>query len=131
MNRLQDSPGLFDSGRRLLDHALGAFSNRVELLAIEFKEEKTNVVELFICIAAALFFAMMTVIVLTATVILLFREEWRVYAAGGFCFIYLMGAIWSFLTLAPAEWAANSAKKGWMHFVNRSTCTSIVEIRPR
>jgi|SRR3954447_2714650 len=99
MNRLQDSPGLFDSGRRLLDHALGAFSNRVELLAIEFKEEKTNVVELFICIAAALFFAMMTVIVLTATVILLFREEWRVYAAGGFCFIYLMGAIWSFLTL--------------------------------
>jgi len=100
MNRLEDHPpGLFDSGRRLLDHALGAFSNRVELLAVEFKEEKTNVVELFICIAAALFFAMMTVIVLTATVILLFREEWRVYAAGGFCLIYLTGAIWSFLTL--------------------------------
>src|SRR3954468_22587409 len=99
MNRLQDSPGLFDSGRRLLDHALGAFSNRVELLAIEFKEEKTNVVELFICVAAALFFAMMTVIVLTATVILLFPEEWRGYAAGGFCAVYLIGAIWSFLQL--------------------------------
>src|SRR2546428_13956933 len=75
------SPGLFDSARRLLDHAFGAFSNRVELLAVEFKEEKTNVVELFICVAATLFFAMMTVIVLTATVILLFREEWRIYAA--------------------------------------------------
>ena len=93
------SPGLFDSARRLLDYALGAFYNRVELLAVEFKEEKTNVVELFICVAATLFFAMMTVIVLTATVILLFREEWRIYAAGGFCLIYLIGAIWSFLRL--------------------------------
>jgi uncharacterized membrane protein YqjE len=100
MNRFDhQSPGLFDSGRRLLDHALGALSNRVELLAVEFKEEKTNVVELFICIAAALFFAMMTVIVLTATIVLLFPESSRVYAAGGFCFVYLVGAIWSFLRL--------------------------------
>ena len=93
------SSGLFDSLRRMLDHALGAFQNRVELLAVEFKEERTNVVELFIYVAAALFFAMMTVIVLTATVILLFPSEYRVYAAGGFCLIYVIGAIWSFVTL--------------------------------
>src|SRR5438046_9608928 len=93
------SPGLFDSARRLLDHAFGAFSNRVELFAVEFKEEKTNVVELFIYVAATLFFAMMTVIVLTATVILLFTPEWRVYAAGGFCLIYLIGAVCCFLAL--------------------------------
>jgi uncharacterized membrane protein YqjE len=93
------TPGLFDSGRRLLDHALGAFHNRVELFAVEFKEEKTNVVELLLCVAAALFFAMMTVIVLTATVILLFPPENRIYAAGGFCLIYLIGAIWSILRL--------------------------------
>src|SRR4051794_20323413 len=95
----QHTPGLLDSGRSLLDHALGAFSNRVELLAVEFKEEKTNVVDLLICISAALFFAMMTVIVLTATVVLLFPEDKRVYAAGGFCFVYFVGAIWSFLRL--------------------------------
>src|ERR1041384_5966601 len=100
MNRIeQHSPGLFDSARRLLDHAMGAVHNRVELLAVEFKEEKTNVVELLLCVAAALFFAMMTVIVLTATVILLFPQENRVYAAGGFCLIYLIGAIWSILRL--------------------------------
>src|SRR5436190_6725040 len=93
------SPGLVDSVRRLLDYGLGAFYNRVELLAVEFREEKVNVIELFIYVAAALFFAMMTVIVLTATVILLFTPEWRVYAAGGFCLIYLIGAVWSFLAL--------------------------------
>ena len=93
------SPGLFDSLRRLLDHAMGAFQNRVELLAVEFKEEKTNVVQLFIYVALALFFAMMTVIVLTFTVILLFPPEWRVYPAGGFCLIYLIGTVWSFLAL--------------------------------
>ena len=104
------SPGLFDSARRLLDYAFGAFYNRVELLAVEFKEEKTNVVELFICVAATLFFAMMTVIVLTATVILLFREEWRIYAAGGFCVIYFIGAIWSFL------WLKSRLKQGGLPF---------------
>src|ERR1041385_1460856 len=93
------SHGMVDSGRRLLDNALGAFYNRVELLAVEFREEKVNVVELFIYVAAALFFAMMTVIVLTATVILLFRPEWRVYAAGGFALIYFVGTVWTVLAL--------------------------------
>jgi uncharacterized membrane protein YqjE len=95
----EHTPGLLDSGRRLLDHALGAFHNRVELLAVEFKEEKTNAVDLLLCVVAALFFAMMTVIVLTATVILLFPEDKRVYAAGGFGLLYLIGAIWSVLRL--------------------------------
>ena len=93
------APGLFDSVRRILDHALGAFYNRVELLAVEFQEEKTNVVELLIYVSAALFFAMMTVIVLTGTVILLFKPEWRIYPAAAFCVIYLGGAIWTFTAL--------------------------------
>jgi len=93
------SPGLFDSGRRLLDNALGAIYNRLELLIVEFGEEKANVVELLIYVAATLFFAVMTVIVFTAAVIILFPREYRVYAAGGFCLIYLAGAIWSFARL--------------------------------
>jgi len=93
----QHTPGLFYSGRRMLDHALGAFHNRVELLAVEFKEEKTNAVQLLLCVVAALFFAMMTVVVLTATIILLFPQDSRVYAGGGFCLLYLIGAIWSIL----------------------------------
>jgi uncharacterized membrane protein YqjE len=93
------TPGLFDSGRRFLDDALGAFYNRIELLIVEFGEEKTKLIELLVCAGAAVFFAVMAVIVFTATVILLFPQEWRVYAAGGFCLVYLVGAIWSFLQL--------------------------------
>src|SRR5947209_7616984 len=93
------TPGLFDSGRRFLDDALGAFYNRIELLIVEFGEEKTKLIELLVCAGAAVFFAVMAVIVFTATVILLFPLEWRVYAAGGFCLIYLVGAICSFLQL--------------------------------
>jgi len=95
----QHTPGLIDSGRRLLDHALGAFHNRVELFAVQFKEEKTNAVDLLLCLFAALFFAMMTVVVLTATVVLLFPQDKRVYAAGAFCLLYLIGTLWSLLRL--------------------------------
>jgi uncharacterized membrane protein YqjE len=93
------SPGFFDSGRRFLDDALGAFYNRVELLVVEFGEEKTKLIELLVCACAAVFFAVMAVIVFTATVILMFPLDYRVFAAGGFCLVYLSGAIWSFLQL--------------------------------
>ena len=93
------APGLFDTGRRLLDNALGAIYNRLELLIVELGEEKANLVELLIYVIATLFFAVMTVIVLTATVILLFPEDKRVYAGAGFCVLYLIGAIWSFTKL--------------------------------
>jgi len=93
------SPGLFTSLRKLLDTGLGILQNRAELLVVEFQEEKDNAIGLTIWLMAALFFAIMTVIVLTVTIVLIFPEELRVYAAGGFALIYLIGAVWALLGL--------------------------------
>ncbi len=91
------SAGLFPSLRKLLDTGLGALHNRVELFAVELKEEKQNILELVICVAIALFFGMMALVLFTATVILLFEGAARLYAVGAFFILYVMGglAAWS------------------------------------
>jgi len=93
------SPGFFASVRKLLDTGLATLQNRVELLAVEFQEEKDHAVELLMWVVALLFFGILTVVVLTATIILIFPQELRVYAAGGLTLLYLLGAIWAFLGL--------------------------------
>ena len=93
------SPGLLSSLRRLLDTGLAALQNRAELLAVEFKEEKDHAIELVLWVMAVLVFAIMTLVVLTATLILIFAQELRVYVAGVLTLLYLAGAIWAFLGL--------------------------------
>src|SRR5262245_23632147 len=84
------SPGLFHSLRRLADTGFAAFQNRVELFAVEFREEGSHATQLLFWGLAAVLFAGLTVVVLTATVILLFEPEARVYVAGGFCLLYFL-----------------------------------------
>src|SRR5205814_896146 len=91
--------GLFGSARNFIDTGLAAVQNRAELLSVEFKEEKDHILEVGFWLTFALFFGIMTVLVLTATVILLFSEEYRIYAAGAFCIVYLAGTIWAILGL--------------------------------
>ncbi len=64
---------------------------------MELKEEKQNILELVICVAIALFFGMMALVLFTATVILLFEGAARLYAVGAFFILYVMGglAAWS------------------------------------
>src|SRR5436305_214453 len=90
---------LLTSLRGLADSALAALQNRVELLAVEFQEEKDHTVELLLWVVALLFFAILTVVVLTATIILVFPRDLRVYAAGALSLLYLLGAVWSFYGL--------------------------------
>jgi len=93
------SSGLFTSLRKLLDTGLATLQNRAELLSVEFKEEKDHAIELGIWLTMVLFFSIMALIVLTATIILLFPQDLRVYAAGAITLLYLIGAVWSFLGL--------------------------------
>ena len=93
------SSGLLTSVRRLLDTGLATIQNRAELAAVEFKEEKDQALELMLWAIMVFFFAMMTGMVLTATVILAFPQERRVYVAAVFAVLYLAGGLWTFLGL--------------------------------
>jgi len=99
MQAATSSPGMFQTLRKILDTGVGALHNRVELFAVEMKEEQQNLLSLIIWISICLFLAMMAIIVITGTVILMFEGERRLYAAGGFCVLYLIGAIAAFLKL--------------------------------
>jgi uncharacterized membrane protein YqjE len=96
MHSETQSPGLFYSLRKFLDTGMGAVHNRVELFAVEMREEKQNLLELIVLVSLALFMGMMAMIVITATVILMFEPEKRLLVAGGFCVLYLLGAVVAF-----------------------------------
>ena len=93
------SSSLTTSLRKLIDTGLAALQNRAELLSVEFQEEKDAVIETVMWVTALLFFAIMAVIVLTATIILIFPQDLRVYVAGVLALLYLAGAVWAFLGL--------------------------------
>ncbi len=84
-----ESPGLGTLASRLAHTAAGALKNRAELFAVELQEEKARRTELIVWAAILLFFGMLTTLLLTATIIFLFPEELRFYAAGGFILLYL------------------------------------------
>lgn len=75
---------------------MGALHNRVELFAVEMREEKQNLLELIVLVSLALFLGMMAMIVITATVILVVEPEKRLLVAGIFCVLYMAGALVAF-----------------------------------
>lgn len=85
--------------RRTVSTCLGAVQNRAELLAVEFEEENDRMLRLVIFGVIGLFCAMMSLLLITAMIIFLFPEEYRVYAALGFAVLYAAGAATAALTV--------------------------------
>ena len=94
-----DRPGLGTLGRRLAKTALGALENRGELLMVEWQQEKERLLELLICAFGLMFLGMMGLLLLSATIIFLFAEQYRLFVAGGFTVLYLGGAGFLFFSL--------------------------------
>lgn len=92
-------PTLGRLARRTTATILGALQNRAELLAVEFEEENDRMLKLVLFGVGALFFAMLTVLLITATIIFLVPEEDRVYAALGFAVLYLIGTVSAIVVL--------------------------------
>ena len=111
------SPGLVTLVGRLARTFIGAAQNRFELLSVEWQEERARMTELMIWTVALLFFGMLAVVLFTGTIILLFREDLRIYVAAGFTVIYLIAAIiaWvsvrSRLSKEPFEESIDQARK--------------------
>src|SRR2546421_3361175 len=88
------SPGLSSLAGRFSRTAIGLLRNRSELLVVEWQEEKARVLEVLVLGVGLLFLGIMGALMLTATVIFLFRPELRVYVAAGVAGVFLIwGAI--------------------------------------
>lgn len=89
----QGSTGLVALVGSVARTALSAIQNRLELLLVEWQEERAHLSELLFWLVSLLLLALMTVLLVTATVIFLFPENRRIYVTGGFALVYLFGAI--------------------------------------
>lgn len=85
--------------RTLLHTTLDTVQNRVDLFAVELREEKLRLTTLLLWAGAVLFFACMAAVVLTLAVILLFEGQARTYAAAVVGLLYLAGAIVAYRSL--------------------------------
>ena|SRR2546427_13075921 len=92
-------PGVVPLLHKLARTGLGALRNRGELLLLELQEEKARLIGLLAWVAGMLFLAFMGVMLLTATIIFLFPEPLRLWAAAGFAVLYLAGAVAVFLVI--------------------------------
>lgn len=95
-NRDQDS-GLAATTRRLASNALGAVQNRVELFALELREEKNQALGVLIWICIAVLCCVLALVAVTAAAILFFPEAKRGYVAAGFAVLYLALAVVAYL----------------------------------
>lgn len=85
------SSGVFSAASKLIEGLLSSAQNRVQLLSIEFQEEKLRLVQLFIWVAATVFAGMMTIGFASITVVFLFWENARLLALAGATVFYAAG----------------------------------------
>jgi len=88
------APGLPTLLGKLARTGVGALLNRSELLAVEWQEERQRLVELMAWTVGWVFFAVMSAIMLTATIVLLVPPDKRVYVTAGFALLYVAATIW-------------------------------------
>ena len=95
-NTAQDS-GWTSAARRLASNSVGAVQNRIELFALELREEKNQAVTVLIWVCAAVLCGLMALVAITATVILFVPEGGRKYAAGAFAILYIGLAVFALM----------------------------------
>jgi uncharacterized membrane protein YqjE len=87
------SPGLATLASRFARTGLGAVQNRLELFAVEFKEERARLTSLMFASVAFACLCVLAVLLLSATVVFLVSEQNRVYVVAVFAIVYLLGAV--------------------------------------
>ncbi|MDB6028822.1 MAG: rane protein [Verrucomicrobiales bacterium] len=92
------SPGIIGSVRRLAETGLAIVQNRLELIAVEFREEKGRVVGLLVWGGALVFMAFLALTSIMLTLAVLYREQ-ALYVFGGFAAFFVIGSIVSLVLL--------------------------------
>jgi uncharacterized membrane protein YqjE len=94
-----EAPGLPILLGKLARTGMGALLNRGELFAVEWQEERQRLMEMMACTVGWLFFAVMGMVLLTATIVLLVPQDARLYVIGGFTLLYFAAAVWVWFML--------------------------------
>lgn len=82
--------GLLGSIKNLASTLVAVVETRLKLLANELHAEKLRLAQLGLCVAAAIFFFALGIIMLTLLVIVALWDTHRLLAIGGFAGIYLL-----------------------------------------
>jgi uncharacterized membrane protein YqjE len=102
---MPESSGLMESLKRMAGTLLAVFQARLELLSIEIQEERLCVEQkLFFGSIALLFFGLSTIL-LTALVVVVFWDSYRLPVLGGFIGLYVVAGLlaWSALRRVARE----------------------------
>src|ERR1051326_3280916 len=94
---MSDTPegtgGVFASLRRILDGGVGMLQNRIELFAVELREEKCRLIEAIVWASAAVVLGMMTLTLLTFVIVIWFWDSARLAVLLALSGLYLLGTI--------------------------------------
>jgi uncharacterized membrane protein YqjE len=81
--------------KRLGGAAVGLLQSHLELLGIEFQEEKSRTFQLFIFSGLSLIFGLLALIGISAAILIHFWDSHRLLAAGGLALVYGLGLLLS------------------------------------
>ncbi len=84
---------------RAASTGFGLLQSRSELFLVEAQEEKSRLIRLVICGLGTLFLGMTTLLLVTGMVVYLAPEKYRVWVAGGFALLYLLGTLGAVLAV--------------------------------
>lgn len=108
MNRDSDSslppPGQTTGshGRRLGGALLGWLHSHIELLGIEFQEQKARTLSLLLFAGLALVFALLALVALSGLILILLWDNYRIPGMVGLCIFYLLAGLFCAVKLKAA-----------------------------
>lgn len=103
--------GFIHSLRRLGANVIGLVADHARLVSLELAEEKQRLLQLLVWTAAVMLAGLLTVIFITATLVVLLWKHFGVGALGAFALLYLIAfavlalAFRSYLRRQPAPFA--------------------------
>ena len=96
---LPESGGLLVSLKRLAGTLLAIIQTRLELLSNEMEEERLRIGQMLLYGSVALFFFGMATVLLTAFVVVVFWDSYRLLVLAGFAGIYLITGLLAWYAL--------------------------------
>lgn len=105
----ESTPGIFASLGRLLKTVLAIAQNRLELLLLEWQEERWQFFNALLLAGVVLILALMTLMAATITIVVLCVKADRLDLVVALVLLYLAGTIFSF-------WRLRTRLKHWTPF---------------